>query len=75
MLEPSQKQLLFQIVVEILKSYGTSNRGKKRIHTQEEEADRPYPDIATALSLLTNIMASEFEDFSKYYCTNRYNNL
>ncbi|KAI9271756.1 armadillo-type protein [Phascolomyces articulosus] len=65
LLEPNQKQLLFQIVVEILKSYGASNRGKKRIHTQEEEADRPYPDIATALSLLTNIMASEFEDFNR----------
>ncbi|KAG2212895.1 hypothetical protein INT45_007411 [Circinella minor] len=65
LLEPSQKQLLFQIVVEIIKSYGASNSGKKRIHTQEEEADRPYPDIATALSLLTNIMASEFEDFNR----------
>ncbi|KAI8147321.1 armadillo-type protein [Fennellomyces sp. T-0311] len=65
LLEPNQKQLLFQIIVEILKSYGASNTGRKRIHTQEEEADRPYPDIATALTLLTNIMASEFEDFNR----------
>lgn len=40
--------------------------GKKRQHAQEEEADRPYPDISTALCILTNIMASEFEDFSEY---------
>ncbi|KAI9318087.1 armadillo-type protein [Dichotomocladium elegans] len=65
LLEMTQKQMLFRIIVEVLKSYGASNRGKKRMHSQEEEADRPYPDIAVSLSLLTNIMASEFEDFSK----------
>ncbi|KAL1930141.1 hypothetical protein VTP01DRAFT_1295 [Rhizomucor pusillus] len=65
LLDPSQKQMLFQIVIEILKVYGDSNQGKKRLHSQEEEADRPYPDIATSLSLLTNIMASEFEDFNR----------
>ena len=43
-----------------------SNIGKKRQHAQEEEADRPYPDTSTALCILTNIMASEFEDFSEY---------
>lgn len=75
--------MLFQVVIEILRSYGASNqgmlsksvqkylmlsdttKGKKRIHTQEEEADKPYADIGTALTLLTDIMASEFEDFSK----------
>ncbi|CDS07016.1 hypothetical protein LRAMOSA09539 [Lichtheimia ramosa] len=65
LLQQDQKQMLYQIIVEIFKSYGASNRGKKRQHAQEEEADRPYPDISTALCILTNIMASEFEDFNR----------
>ncbi|KAG0179452.1 Exportin-4 [Apophysomyces sp. BC1034] len=64
-LHAEQKQLLFHIVAEILGSFGAANQGKKRLHTQEEENDRPYADISTVLVLLFNIMASEFEDFNK----------
>ena len=52
-------------MVEILKNYGAATSGQKRVLTQEEEADRPYADIVTAVTLLSNIMTSEFESFSK----------
>jgi hypothetical protein len=55
------------VIVEIFKVYGTSISGQKRVFTQEEEADRPYADIVTALTILSNIMTSEFESFSKQY--------
>ncbi|KAI8090033.1 armadillo-type protein [Halteromyces radiatus] len=60
-LEKEQKQGLYQFIMEIIRLYGTFNHGKKRVHTQEEEADRPYEDICTILVLLINVMASEFE--------------
>jgi hypothetical protein len=60
-LEKEQKQGLYQFIMEIIRLYGTFNHNKKRVHTQEEEADRPYEDICTILVLLTNIMASDFE--------------
>ncbi|KAF7720629.1 Exportin-4, partial [Apophysomyces ossiformis] len=66
-LRAEQKQMLFGVVVEILKSFGSANQGKKRQHSQEEEQDRPYADISTVLVLLFNIMASEFEDFNRQH--------
>ncbi|CAO3592648.1 unnamed protein product [Absidia cylindrospora] len=60
-LEKDQKQGLYQFIMEIIRLYGTFNHGKRRLHTQEEEADRPYEDICTVLVLLINVMASEFE--------------
>ncbi|KAI9273596.1 armadillo-type protein [Sporodiniella umbellata] len=61
-LEPESKQMLFSTTIQILQSFGASNQGKKRMHTQEEEEDQPYADIATVLSMLTNTIASGTED-------------
>jgi len=41
--------------------------GKKRILTQEEEADEPYGDISFVLEMLSSVMASEFEDYGKLW--------
>ncbi|KAI9022740.1 armadillo-type protein [Phycomyces nitens] len=60
-----QKQMFFRVVIEILRILGAVNQGKKRMHSQEEEEDKPYGDISAALILLSNIMASEFEDFNQ----------
>lgn len=43
--------------------------GKKRILTQEEEADEPYSDISTILGMLSSVMASEFEGYGEYNLT------
>ncbi|CAO3672042.1 unnamed protein product [Umbelopsis vinacea] len=60
-----RKAILYKVIVEIFKVYGTSISGQKRVFTQEEEADRPYADIVTALTILSNIMTSEFESFNR----------
>ncbi|KAI9307138.1 armadillo-type protein [Cunninghamella echinulata] len=60
-LENTQKQVLYQFIIEIIRLYGTFNQGKTRVHTQEEEADKPYEDICTTLSLLNNVIATHFE--------------
>ncbi|CAO3646105.1 unnamed protein product [Cunninghamella blakesleeana] len=60
-LENSQKQVLYQFIIEIIRLYGTFNQGKTRVHTQEEEADKPYEDICATLSLLNNVIATNFE--------------
>ncbi|ORX55719.1 hypothetical protein DM01DRAFT_1345196 [Hesseltinella vesiculosa] len=60
-LSEEQKQGLYQFTMEIIRLYGSYNVGKKRIHSQEEEAERPYDDVCTVLNLLTNMMASDFE--------------
>lgn len=57
-----KQQGLFRTVIEIVKVFGASNQGKKRMHTQEEEEDKPYADISTVLVMLSNIIASGLED-------------
>ncbi|OBZ88181.1 Exportin-4 [Choanephora cucurbitarum] len=64
-LSTQDKQLLFHTITEIVKAFGAANQGKRRIHTQEEEEDKPYADISTVLVMLSNIMASENEDFNR----------
>jgi hypothetical protein len=59
-----EKQALFATIIEILTIYGAANQGKKRMHSQEEEEDKPYADISTILVMLSNMMASGIEDFS-----------
>ncbi|KAM3588533.1 hypothetical protein VKS41_000976 [Umbelopsis sp. WA50703] len=59
-----RKELLYKVIVEILKVYAATGAGQKRLMTQEEEADRPYADIVTVLTLLSNVMTSEFETFN-----------
>ncbi|KAI8070967.1 armadillo-type protein [Gongronella butleri] len=56
-----QKQGLYQFTTEIIRLYGRFHTGKKRLHSQEEEADRPYEDIATILMMLTNLMNADNE--------------
>lgn len=65
LLNEKDKQMLFGTIIEILKIYGTTNQGKKRMHTQEEEEDKPYADISIVLVMLSNMMASGLEDFSR----------
>ncbi|EPB86259.1 hypothetical protein HMPREF1544_06987 [Mucor circinelloides 1006PhL] len=65
LLSDNDKQMLFHTIVEIIKIYGVSNQNKKRMHTQEEEEDKPYADISTVLIMLSNIMSSGIEDFSR----------
>ncbi|RUS28630.1 hypothetical protein BC938DRAFT_481650 [Jimgerdemannia flammicorona] len=38
---------------------------RKRMLTQEEEADEPYGDISTMLEMLSSVMASEFEGYAR----------
>ncbi|RUS18080.1 LOW QUALITY PROTEIN: hypothetical protein BC937DRAFT_89166 [Endogone sp. FLAS-F59071] len=64
-LSEEQKQLLYNSVVELMKAYSAANLGKKRILTQEEEADEPYGDISTILGMLSSVMASEFEGYAR----------
>lgn len=64
LLNVQEKQALFGTIIEILKIFGVASQGKKRIHTQEEEEDKPYADISTVLVMLSNLMASGIEDFS-----------
>jgi hypothetical protein len=64
LLSGQEKQMLFGTIIEILKIFGSTNQGKKRVHTQEEEEDKPYADISTVLVMLSNIMASGIEDFN-----------
>ncbi|CAO3659151.1 unnamed protein product [Rhizopus microsporus] len=64
-LTPENKQTLFAAINQIIQSFGAANQGKKRMHTQEEEEDQPYEDISTALAMLSNVMASGIEDFSR----------
>lgn len=64
LLSAQEKQLMFGAIIEILKIFGTSNQGKKRQHTQEEEEDKPYADISTVLVMLSNLMASGMEDLT-----------
>jgi hypothetical protein len=64
-LKAENKQVLFNTMIQILQSFGVSNQGKKRMHSQEEEEDQPYADISTVLAMLSNIMASGTEDFSR----------
>ncbi|KAG1159659.1 hypothetical protein G6F37_004686 [Rhizopus arrhizus] len=64
-LKAENKQVLFNTMIQILQSFGASNQGKKRMHSQEEEEDQPYADISTVLAMLSNIMASGTEDFSR----------
>ncbi|KAI8973333.1 armadillo-type protein [Mycotypha africana] len=63
--EGGQKQVLFRTIMELLKIFGECNQGKKRLHSQEEEEDRPYADIFTVLVMLSNLLASGHEDLSK----------
>ncbi|KAI8377732.1 armadillo-type protein [Radiomyces spectabilis] len=63
-LETGQKQTFYHIIIEMLRSFGAANQGKKRLHSQEEEADKPYADISVVLALLSNLMAFELEDFN-----------
>ena len=63
-LSVAEKHSLYTVILQIVKIFGTSNQGKKRQHTQEEEMDKPYADIATVLVMLSNLMASDNEDFS-----------
>lgn len=65
LLSGEDKQLLFGTIIEVLKVFGSSNHGKKRLHSQEEEENKPYADISTVLVMLSNIMASGIEDFSR----------
>lgn len=65
LLSEKDKQVLFGTIIEIVKVFGASNQGKKRLHTQEEEEEKPYADISTVLVMLSNIMASGIEDFSR----------
>lgn len=64
-LTPENKQTLFTAINQIIQSFGAANQGRKRMHTQEEEEDQPYEDISTALAMLSNVMASGIEDFSR----------
>ncbi|KAI8985067.1 armadillo-type protein [Pilobolus umbonatus] len=65
LINANEKRLFFNTIIEILKIFGVTNQGKKRMHSQEEEEDRPYAEIATVLTMLTNVMASGMEDFSR----------
>jgi hypothetical protein len=65
LLSNEEKQLLFHTIIEIIKVFGISNQGKKRMHSQEEEEDKPYADISTVLVTLSNIMSSGIEDQSR----------
>lgn len=65
LLSNNDKQMLFHTISEIMKVYGLANQNKKRMHSQEEEEDRPYADISTVLIMLSNIMSSGIEDFSR----------
>ncbi|KAI8889382.1 hypothetical protein K501DRAFT_320347 [Backusella circina FSU 941] len=60
-----EKEVFFSAIMETLRLFGVSNYGKKRMHTQEEEEDKPYADISIVLVMLSNIMASGLEDFSQ----------
>jgi hypothetical protein len=64
LLSNQEKQLLFHTIIEVIKMFGISNQGKKRMHSQEEEEDKPYADISTVLVTLSNIMCSGTEDQS-----------
>ncbi|KAI9483543.1 MAG: armadillo-type protein [Benjaminiella poitrasii] len=65
LLSNEEKQMLYHTIIEIIKVYGATNQGKKRLHSQEEEEDKPYADISTILVMLSNIMSSGTEDFSR----------
>lgn len=64
-LSNNDRHLLFHTIIEIVKVYGLCNQNKKRVHTQEEEEDKPYADISIVLVMLSNIMSSGIEDFSR----------
>jgi hypothetical protein len=66
LLGDKEKEMLFSTMMETLRLFGASNYGKKRMHSQEEEEDKPYADIAIVLVMLSNVMASGLEDFCKF---------
>ncbi|KAI8646967.1 armadillo-type protein [Parasitella parasitica] len=65
LLSDGDRQILFHTIIQVVKAFGVSNQNRKRMHSQEEEQDKPYADISTVLVMLSNIMSSGIEDFSR----------